>query len=304
MWGVVNEGGSSGLSHFFHDYFMLRDVREENRRLKALLDHAQLENQYLRAELSTADRASALAIFRTRFQSKTVGAHVIGNTTDVNGQTVIVDRGSSDGIQNGMAVITPEGIVGRVISAFSQLSFVRLITDPAFGAGVVSQQGHVEGTLKVLDGKVIVDYIENEQKVDQGEWFYTSGNDGVFPRGLPVGPANIVRPGKVRKDIILTPSGLQGLEDVLIVTDAVHGTIPDLPELNQPVHLVPPPPDTNSVTAETSSSPGSSLRVTDLDRQAQKDKQLNRKFGDKNSSAPNFNGPPEEPSHTPSPQHP
>ena len=292
------EGGSSGLSHFFHDYFALRGVREESQRMKARLDKAELENQYLRAQLSTADRASALAIFRTQSQSKTVAAHVTGNTTDTNGTNgtvVIVDRGSSDGIQNGMAVITPEGIVGRVISVYSSASYVRLITDPAFGAVVISQQGHVQGTLKGRGGSTVnIDYIENEEKVAQGEWFYTSGTDGIFPRGLKVGQATVVRPGKTRKEIVLTPSGLQGgLEDVLIVIDAVHGAIPNAPEPNQAVHLIPPPPDTLTETADTASQKGPTL-VTDLDRSVEKLKRLNQKLGDKNSPAPNFNAAPDD----------
>ncbi|HEY4360537.1 MAG TPA: rod shape-determining protein MreC [Bryobacteraceae bacterium] len=304
----VLQGGSSGLSHFFHDYFALRGVREENQRMKARLDQAELENQYLRAQLSTADRASALAIFRTQSQSKTVAAHVTGNTTDTNGTNgtvVIVDRGSSDGIQKGMAVITPEGIVGQVISVYPPASYVRLITDPAFGAGVISQQGHVQGTLKGKGGSTVnIDYIENEEKVEQGEWFYTSGTDGVFPRGLKAGQATIVRPGKTRKEIILTPSGLQGgLEDVLIVIDAVHGTIPDAPEPNQAVHLIPPPPDAVNEAPEAASQKGAAL-VTDLDRIAKRDKQLQAKFGDKNSPPPNFNAVPDASPPTGSSQHP
>jgi len=302
------QGGSSGISHFFHDYFALRGVREENQQLQARLDKSELENQYLRAQLSTADRASALAIFRTQSQSKTIGAQVTGNTTDTNGTNgtvVIVDRGTSDGIQNGMAVITPEGIVGRVISVYPSASFVRLITDPAFGAGVISQQGHVQGTLKGRGGSTVsIDYIENEEKVEQGEWFYTSGTDGVFPRGLKVGQATQVRAGKTRKEIILTPSGLQGgLEDVLIVIDAVHGTIPATPEANQAVHLVPPPPDTVSEAAEAASQKGPML-VTDLDRIVKRDKQIQSKYGEKNSPPPNFNAVPDAAPAAGSSQHP
>jgi rod shape-determining protein MreC len=281
------EGGSSGLSHFFRDYFLLRGAREENQRIQAKLDQAELENQYLRAQLATADRASALAIFRTTSQSKTLAAHVTGNTTDANGQTRILDRGSADGVQNGMAVIVPEGIVGRVINVFPNASYMRLVTDPAFAAGVKSQINHVEGTLKGKDpNTVTVEYVENEQKIEQGEWFYTSGNDGIFPRGYKVGPATVVRQGKTRKEIELTPSGLQsGLEDVLIVIDAVHGDIPDAPQPNQAVHLVPPPPDGAAETAETSSPRGGPTTVTDMDKAWQHLKQGNRKFGDNKEEA-------------------
>ena len=72
---------------------MLLDVREENKRIKTDLDRIQMENQYLRAELSTADRARSLAIFQPHSPSKTVAAHIIGNTTGTGAKVVIVDRG-------------------------------------------------------------------------------------------------------------------------------------------------------------------------------------------------------------------
>ena len=107
-----------------------------------------------------------------------------------------------------------------------------LITDPTFAAGVVSQKHHVHGTLKGGQGisAVTVEYVQNEETVDQGEWFLASGEDGIFPRGIPVGQATTVRQGRNHKEIFVTPSGLQnGLEDVLIVIDGVHGTIPEHP---------------------------------------------------------------------------
>ena len=77
---------------------------------------------------------------------------------------------------------------------------------------------------------MIVDYVQNEQKVEPGEWFYTSGDDRIFPKGLPVGEATVVRAGKSYKEIFVTPSGLQnGLEEVLIVIEGVHAPIPEAP---------------------------------------------------------------------------
>ena len=74
-----------------------------------------MDNQYLRAQLSTADNAKALAIFMPTSRSKTLAARNIGRTTDTSAQVILVDRGSLDGVQKGLAVITPEGIVGKVI---------------------------------------------------------------------------------------------------------------------------------------------------------------------------------------------
>jgi rod shape-determining protein MreC len=90
-------------------------------------------------------------------------------------------------------------------------------------------------------------------KVEPGDWFYTSGDDRMFPSGFPVGVVKSVQPGQPFKTIMLEPSGLErGLEDVLIVLDAVHQAIPDMPPGSQPVYVAPPPPA--SVQAEAASS--------------------------------------------------
>src|SRR5689334_16756262 len=79
----VIEAGRSGTVRFFRDYFVLLNVRDDNQRLKSSLDRIKMENQYLRTELATADRVRALALFQRQSPSKTVAAHVIGNTTGV-----------------------------------------------------------------------------------------------------------------------------------------------------------------------------------------------------------------------------
>ena len=259
------EASRSGVSHFLDDYVLLVGVRGENGRLKSELDRARLENQFLHNELSTADRAKALAIFQQRTPSRTVAAHVIGNTTGIGAKVVIVDRGSESGIEKGMAVITPDGIVGKITNVFPTASYMLLITDPAFAAGVLSQKTRIHGTVKgQASGSVIVDYVQNEQQVEQGEWFYTSGDDRIFPKGLPVGQAVVVRQGRARKDIQIDPQGLKnGLEEVLIVVDGVHRALPDPVADTQPMHLLdapPPEPGEAPVTVETGP------RVTEADR--------------------------------------
>jgi rod shape-determining protein MreC len=299
------ETGRGGVGHFFRDYFLLLSVRRENQRLKADLDRSEMENQYLRGQLSTADRAGALAIFQKTSESRTLAARVIGNTTDPDGQTVIVDRGAADGVQKGMAVIKPEGIVGKVIGVFPHAADVLLVTDPTFAAGVVSQSNRAYGTLKGLgQSAVMVDYVQNEETVEPGEWFLTSGDDLIFPRGIPAGQVTVVRPGRTRKEVYLMPSGLQnGLEGVLIVLDGVHGTIlgdgrTEAPLPNQPVHLLAPPPE--SAEASPAALPQTQAASTDLDRSVDRYRAIgaaqNHRYGDKNSPAPNFNAAPEPPS--------
>lgn len=296
----VIESARSSTAHFFSDYFVLLDVREENRRMQQDLDRIEMENQYLRTQLDTADRARALQIFQASSPSKTLAAHVIGNGTGSGAKVVIVDRGSVSGVQKGMAVIEPYGIVGKVVDVYPTAAFVLLITDPTFAAGVISNKNRVRGTLKGQGhSTVIVDYVQNEVPLDQGEWFYTSGDDRIFPKGLPVGEATVVRPGKTHKEIYVTPSGFQsGLEEVLIVIDGVHGNIPEAPsgdQRDQPVHLLdPPPPDPSEITAAPSPNPATRTGpVSDADRIIDQYRKIGEAqkhvYGERGTGAPNYN---------------
>ena len=310
----VIEAGRSSTVHFFHDYFILLNVREKNQRIKADLDRTKMENQYLRTELSTADRVQSLAIFQQQSPSKTIAAHVIGNTTGVGAKVVIIDRGTGSGVQKGMAVITPDGIVGKVTGAYPTASYVLLITDPSFAAGVISQKNRVHGTLKGQGySTVIVDYVQNEQKVEPGEQFFTSGDDRIFPKGLPVGEATVVRNGKSYKEIFVTPSGLQnGLEEVLIVVEGVHVPIPEAPAASQPVHLQDAPPVESSSTDVAPVQSGA--LSTDADRLVDQYRRIGEAekhvYGQNGGTAPNYNinlnaqPPPPPPAAPPAPKNP
>jgi rod shape-determining protein MreC len=294
----VIETGRSGASHFFSDYFVLLGVRDENKRMKAELDRIKMDNQYLRAELSTADRARSLVIFQQHSPSKTVAAHIIGNTTGAGAKVVFIDRGSSSGIEPGMAVITPDGIAGKVTKVFLAASEVLLVTDQTFAAGVISQNNRVHGTFKGLgyEGSGKIEHVQNEQKVDQGEWFFTSGDDRIFPKGLPVGEVTTVHQGKTEKEIFVTLSGFRnGLEEVLIIIEGVHAPIPESPVTNQNVHLLAPPPadagGANPVIQPLQTGPVS----TDADRTKEQYRKLGEQtghtYGERSNGAPNYNTP-------------
>ena len=214
---------------FLEDYFILLDVRDQNRKLRDDNSRLKMENIYYRNELSTADRARALAAFQRKTPSKTVASRVTGNSTVSTARAVFIDRGSTSGIEKGMAVVTPDGIVGKVIAVYPLASQVLLVTDPTFSVGVESQKSHIHGALNCKSGsQCTVDYIQNEEKVDLGEWFFTSGEDRVFPKGFPVGMVASARPGQLMKDIHLNLSGSPGgAEEVLVVLEGVHQQIPD-----------------------------------------------------------------------------
>jgi len=234
-------GGSIG---FLRDYVLLHDTHEQNRQLQSEVDRLKLENNFLKNELNTAERGKALAVFQEHTPSKTVAANVIGSGAGTNSKVVFVDRGSVAGVQRGMAVVTPDGIVGTILESYPTASEVLMITDPDFAAGVISQKTQVRGTLKGQGTPLCkVDYVPFEEKVEVGDWFFTSGDDRIFPRGFRVGQVKAVRSAQPFKEILIEPSGMhRGLEDVLILIEGVHQTVPNEQTASQPIYLTPPVP--------------------------------------------------------------
>lgn len=283
-------GGGSG---FFRNYILMHDAREDNRRLQAELDRLKMENQFLKTEISTGEAAKALVAFQQHTQSRTLAARVIAAGAGANSKVVFLDRGSGAGVQKGMAVVTPDGIVGKVIAAYPTASEVMLVTDPEFAAGVVSQKNRVVGTLKGQGQATCkVDYVPSEEKVEVGEKFYTSGDDRIFPKGFPVGVVRVVRPSSPYQEVLVEPSGLErGLEAVLIVLEGVHQAIPEVPPANAPIYLGTPPPAAPGEPAAQPAGPAG----TDADKLVQKYRQIgdaeNHKFGEglPGSKPPDFN---------------
>jgi rod shape-determining protein MreC len=244
-------GGGSG---FLRNYVFLHDTNEENKRLHTEVDKLLMENTFLKNELATAERAKALQVFQAHTPSKTLAATIVGIGAGTSSKVVLVDRGTLNGVQRGMAVVTPEGIVGKVVSAYPTGSHVQLITDPEFAAGVMTKGG-ARGTLK---GQGIpqcrVDYVPFEEKIDVGDWVYTSGDDRIFPRGFVVGQVKSVRPGQPYKEILVEPSAPRVPDDVLIIVEGVHQEIPDTPPTMQPVYISAPPPGSGSNPADPGAS--------------------------------------------------
>ena len=247
-------GGSIG---FVRNYITLHNADADNRRLEKEVGRLKMDNIFLRNELATADRARALQVFQSQIQSRTLAANVIGIGAGSNSKVVFVNRGSAEGVMRGMAVVTPDGIVGKVIAAYPTASEVQLVTDADFAAGVISQKTQVRGTLKGQGTPLCkVDYIPYEDKLEIGETFYTSGDDRVFPRGFPVGVVKSVKQATPFKEVLVDPAGLQhGLEDVLIIVNGVHQDIPEVPPANQPVYIGTPPPNPGEQPTTTQAAP-------------------------------------------------
>jgi rod shape-determining protein MreC len=255
------EGFRNGTTGFFSNYFELRNAREQSRQLRTEVERLRVENQLLKNELGSAQRAESLAGFQARNPSKMIGARVIAATPGMGTRSVLIDRGTQSGVRRGMAVVTPDGIVGSVIAVFPFASQVRSVTDPGFAAGVESQINHVHGVLKGLGtSSVRVDFVPTGQKVEVGEMFYTSGEDRIFPKGFQAGKVTSVKEGTSSQDITVEPSGTESApEEVLVIIDPVHQAIPDALPGDAPVFLA---PDINP-DAQAQQTGGSGLTTAD-----------------------------------------
>ena len=191
----VLEGLRGGSSGFLRNYILLHDADDENRRLREENGRLKLENIFLKNELNRADRAKAL--------QAVPGAHALqdgGGEHHHDGRGLELEGGVcgsrvGSGVQRGMAVVTPGRHRGEGDCGLPTASEVLLITDPDFAAGVISQKTQVRGTLKGQGTPLCkVDYVPFEEKVEPGDWFYTSGDDRVFPRGFPVGVGQVGAP--------------------------------------------------------------------------------------------------------------
>src|SRR6202023_3010134 len=129
--------------------------------------------------------------------------------------------GESDGIKPDMAVITAEGIVGKVLRVYRSTSPVLLIDDQTSGVGAILDKTRLQGILRGTPaGEVVLEKVMSDEAVPAGEMVLTSGGDGIFPKGLLVGRVTKVAPGnELFLNIRVRPAAdLSKLEEVLVVT--------------------------------------------------------------------------------------
>jgi rod shape-determining protein MreC len=217
----VNSG--AGVRHLWGNYFALLHVRQENEKLQQQINLMRLEQSRLQQDADQAQRLQVLLGFKEQYIDKTVAAQVVGTSGTDLSRVIYIDRGTRDGVETGMAVITPDGIVGKVSRADRSTSQVLLITDPLSGAGVLLERLRVNGILKgTQSGQPEVINVMADEKIEIGDRLITTGGDRVYPKGLPVGTVINVAPDRERDPFLsirVKPAvNIGRLEEVLVVT--------------------------------------------------------------------------------------
>lgn len=211
-----------GVSGTWSHYVALRHTREQNEALQKEVDQLKMRNAELEGRAAEADRLSHLLGFRDMHtEVPMLAARVIGASPDTGSRVIFLNRGSRDGVRRDMGVITPEGVVGKVLAVYPDTSQVLLLSDKDSGVGALltttRTQGPVRGTGEPL---LDMEYVSSDVKVEAGEAILTSGQDRIFPKDLPVGTVAETKPDKHSPFLVISvkpAAHLDQLEEVLVL---------------------------------------------------------------------------------------
>jgi rod shape-determining protein MreC len=202
-------------------YFYLVGVRRENAELERQLEeYKQREVRFHEAQQALT-RLEALLDLKRQVALPVIGARVIAYDPSLWSRSAIIDQGKAQGVKDGLPVLAPQGLVGRVVEVYPQYSKVMLIVDRKSGADAMVQRTRVRGVLKGKGGnRCSLEFVPKSADVQVGDLVLASGLVGLYPKGLVFGKvtaANKKNPG-VFQEIEVTPSAdLSTLEEVLVV---------------------------------------------------------------------------------------
>lgn len=219
----VAEFFRTGVGQMWGDYFELGHIRQQNQDLQATIGRLRLEQAALLEDARQGERLQAILGFQEKYLYTTMPAQVLGTSGSDQSRLFTIDKGKEDGLRRDMAVITPEGIVGKVREVFGHSAQVLEINDQSSGAGVILMTTRIRGILRGnAAGQPQIVGVLADNRIQPGEQVLTAGGDQIFPRGLPVGVVEKVvrdpeRDGFIH--VIVKPAvNLDQLDEVLVIT--------------------------------------------------------------------------------------
>lgn len=220
----VQAGATRSTNFFvrlFDDYLALVNVKRENERLvgeiKKLNTTVLVGNEALREN----ERLGKLLNLRKTVTAPTLAASIIGDDSTPWYRTLTLDRGSADGIREGMPVLAVDGIVGQTIKVTDHSCRVLLLTDHASSITAMVARSRARGVIKGDgDGRCSLEFTMRGEDVQVGDQIISSGVGGIFPKGLAIGQVTAVKKGDygIFQGIAIKPAvSIAHLEEVLVV---------------------------------------------------------------------------------------
>jgi len=213
-------GGITGVRRVWGSYVGLRHVKAENEELKRQLADVQIAMQQQSALADRARGLEKLLELRDHLNLTTTGAQIIGAAASPDFRTLTIDKGTRDGLRPDMAVVAPEGVVGRIVVPSTRSAKVQLLIDRNAAAGVIVERTRAQGV--VVGGgedRLQMQYVSEASDVAVGDLVVTSGIDTIYPKGLVVGRVESVeKNGPAFKRIVVKPAvNFSQIEEVLVV---------------------------------------------------------------------------------------
>jgi len=216
---------SGTVGGFYRQLNNFGSTASENERLTRQLAVTELELRKAQEAVAENGRLRELLNLKEKTGYDQVAARVIARDGSVWFNTVTISCGSSSGIALNMPVVTPGGLVGRVIALSPWTAQVMLITDEKAAAGAIIGKLGESGALGSVrglgnSGLVEMRYVSGLQKVSTGDYIMTTGQDGIYPPGLTVGEVVEVKPGTATQphQIFIKPSArLDQLAEVAVL---------------------------------------------------------------------------------------
>ncbi len=202
-------------------YVDLREVQAENEALKRELQTTHIRLQEERAFAQRSENLRQLLDLRQRAGVETVASEIIGAGAQNDVRALTLDKGASDAIKKDMAVISPAGVVGRVILSSRRAAQVQLLVDRNAAVAALIERTRAQGIVFGQHTDILVlDYVPGTSDVKQGDLVVTSGMDGIYPKGFVIGTVDVVErgPGSFHKISVRPAVDFSRLEDVLVVT--------------------------------------------------------------------------------------
>ena len=211
-----------GVRDVWTNYAALRGARDENEGLKKRLAEMEVELQQQRALAARAASFQELLDLKTSIDLPTLSAEVIAGTANPGMRQITIGRGTADGVQPNMAVISARGVVGRVVGQpAAHAARVQLIIDHTAAAGALTERTRAGGMVVGVDKQppLAMDLVSNLADVKQDDTIVTSGVDGIYPKGYTIGGVDSVArgPGLYQLITVRPAVDFSSLEEVLVV---------------------------------------------------------------------------------------
>jgi rod shape-determining protein MreC len=218
----------TGVLRTWNGYVALRHSHERAMDLTRQVIGLQVQQQELLQLKEENDRLRRLlGVSEAAPERRYLGARVVGVRLDPKGlQVLTLDRGSSDGVAKMMPVVVAQGVVGRIQNVLPGLSEILLLTDRNSSVATRVERSRARANVRGLNRTDVcaLDYALRSEDMIEGDLLVTSGTDGIFPRGLPVGKiTNVKRNGRglYQAADVVPAVEVTRLEEVLIITSAI-----------------------------------------------------------------------------------